>query len=166
MLDDSAVFLICPRQKSRDIFKRHQRDVEAIAKAYEARAFNRRIDIERSGQHRRLVRDHSHRLPVQARKSHHNVLRIMFLDFEEIPVVDNCVDHVFHVVRQVRLIGDDRVELLVGAVDGIGTRPSRWVINMYEVWSTIRMKSVMAGEYTAPPAHGPMMAEICGTTPL
>jgi hypothetical protein len=25
---------------------------------------------------------------------------------------------------------------------------------------------VMAGEYTAPPAHGPMMALICGTTPL
>ncbi len=29
----------------------------------------------------------------------------------------------------------------------------------------ITMKSVMAGEYTAPPAHGPMMSEICGTTP-
>ena len=28
------------------------------------------------------------------------------------------------------------------------------------------MKSVIAGEYTAPPAHGPMIAEICGTTPL
>ena len=27
------------------------------------------------------------------------------------------------------------------------------------------MKSVMAGEYTAPPAHGPMITEICGTTP-
>src|SRR6058998_3100772 len=27
------------------------------------------------------------------------------------------------------------------------------------------MKSVSAGEYTAPPAHGPMIAEICGTTP-
>ena len=40
------------------------------------------------------------------------------------------------------------------------------VMNMYEVWSTIRMKSVIAGEYTAPPAQGPMMAEICGTTPL
>ena len=26
-------------------------------------------------------------------------------------------------------------------------------------------KSVSAGEYTAPPAQGPMMAEICGTTP-
>ncbi len=32
--------------------------------------------------------------------------------------------------------------------------------------STIRMKSVIAGEYTAPPAHGPMIKLICGTTPL
>ena len=40
------------------------------------------------------------------------------------------------------------------------------VMNMYDVRSTIRMKSVIAGEYTAPPAHGPMIAESCGTTPL
>ena len=29
----------------------------------------------------------------------------------------------------------------------------------------MQMKSVIAGEYTAPPAHGPMITEICGTTP-
>ncbi len=29
----------------------------------------------------------------------------------------------------------------------------------------MKMKSVMAGEYTAPPAHGPMITEICGMTP-
>ena len=29
----------------------------------------------------------------------------------------------------------------------------------------MKMKSVIAGEYTAPPAHGPMTSEICGTTP-
>jgi hypothetical protein len=39
------------------------------------------------------------------------------------------------------------------------------VMNMYEVPSTMRMKSVIAGEYTAPPAHGPRIALICGTTP-
>ena len=38
-------------------------------------------------------------------------------------------------------------------------------MNMYEVSRTITIKSVIAGEYTAPPAHGPMIAEICGTTP-
>ena len=29
----------------------------------------------------------------------------------------------------------------------------------------MKMKSVMAGEYTAPPAHGPMTTETWGTTP-
>ncbi len=39
------------------------------------------------------------------------------------------------------------------------------VMNMCDVWSTISVKSVMAGEYTAPPAQGPITSEICGTTP-
>ena len=30
----------------------------------------------------------------------------------------------------------------------------------------MKMKSVKAGEYTAPPADGPMIKLICGTTPL
>ena len=39
------------------------------------------------------------------------------------------------------------------------------VMNMYDEPSTMSTKSVMAGEYTAPPAHGPMTRLICGTTP-
>ncbi len=38
-------------------------------------------------------------------------------------------------------------------------------MNMWEVLSTITTKSVRAGEYAAPPAHGPMISEICGITP-
>ena len=30
----------------------------------------------------------------------------------------------------------------------------------------MKMKSVMAGEYTEPPAEGPMIMLICGITPL
>ena len=38
-------------------------------------------------------------------------------------------------------------------------------MNMW-LWSlTMMVKSVMAGEYTAPPAHGPRITEIWGTTP-
>ena len=40
------------------------------------------------------------------------------------------------------------------------------VTNICPVPLVMRTKSVMAGEYTAPPAQGPMMAEICGMTPL
>ncbi len=39
------------------------------------------------------------------------------------------------------------------------------VTNMYDVSLTMKMKSVIAGEYTAPPAHGPIITEICGITP-
>src|ERR671917_198294 len=39
------------------------------------------------------------------------------------------------------------------------------VMNMYDVSSTMNTKSVMAGEYTAPPAQGPMITLIWGTTP-
>src|SRR5262249_57793522 len=38
-------------------------------------------------------------------------------------------------------------------------------MNMYEEPSTMKMKSVIAGEYTAPPAQGPITSESCGTTP-
>ena len=39
------------------------------------------------------------------------------------------------------------------------------VMNMWLVDSTMNTKSVIAGEYTAPPAHGPSTADSCGTTP-
>ena len=39
------------------------------------------------------------------------------------------------------------------------------VMNMCEVSLTMKMKSVIAGEYTAPPAHGPMIRLIWGITP-
>ena len=40
------------------------------------------------------------------------------------------------------------------------------VMNMWLLSRTMKMKSVIAGEYTAPPAHGPRITEICGMTPL
>ena len=38
-------------------------------------------------------------------------------------------------------------------------------MNICEVPCVMKMKSVSAGEYTAPPAQGPMITEICGITP-
>ena len=39
------------------------------------------------------------------------------------------------------------------------------VMNMWDVPRTMKMKSVMAGEYTAPPAQGPRITLIWGMTP-
>ena len=40
------------------------------------------------------------------------------------------------------------------------------VTNLSDASRTMKMKSVMAGEYASPPAHGPIMTAICGITPL
>ena len=39
------------------------------------------------------------------------------------------------------------------------------VTNILPIFSTIITKSVIAGEYTEPPAEGPTLAVICGITP-
>jgi len=38
-------------------------------------------------------------------------------------------------------------------------------MNIWAFFRVMMRKSVSAGEYAAPPAHGPAMIEICGTTP-
>ena len=60
------------------------------------------IDIE-SARHGGLVGNDSHRPSIQAREAHHDVLCVMFLHLEKIPVIDDGMDHVFHVVRPVGL---------------------------------------------------------------
>jgi hypothetical protein len=63
-------------------------------------------------------------------------------------------------------VGPAAAELLhVDVLAGDGLDDVGPVMNMWLVSSTITVKSVIAGEYTAPPAHGPMISEICGMTP-
>ena len=45
----------------------------------------------------------------------------MLLHFEEVAVIHHGMDHVFHFVRQVRLVGHNPVESRVGTVGGVGT---------------------------------------------
>ena len=54
--------------------------------------------------------------------------------------------------------------LIVSPVDALTTFGP--VTNMSEFSRVMMIRSVNAGQYTAPPAHGPRMMEICGTKPL
>ncbi len=94
----------------------HQRDIEAVAKAHETGRFDRRVDIQASGQHRGLVGDDSDRISAHARESNQHVLGVVFLDFEEMPVIDHPQDDLAHVVGLVGILGNDRVQRLVAAV--------------------------------------------------
>src|SRR5258708_7542519 len=98
MRNDAAVLLRNPRKKSRHVFKRNQRDIEAITEANEPRAFNRGSNIQDPGEIRWLVRHNAYGPAAQSRKSNTDVLGKHLLHFEEVSVVYNEVDYFADIV--------------------------------------------------------------------
>ena len=90
MPDDAAVLLHRARQEARHVLEGDQRDVERVAEPHEARAFHRRVDVERAGEHRRLVRDDADRPPVEPREADEDVPREVLVHFEEVALVDDA----------------------------------------------------------------------------
>src|SRR5690606_29004704 len=82
--DDAVVFLVRAGQETRDVDKCHQRDIERVTEAHEARCLDAGGDIERSGEHGGLVRDDANAVPVETAKSDDDVPRVVRLDLQEI----------------------------------------------------------------------------------
>src|SRR2546421_4222470 len=89
MPDDAAKFLLGAREKTRNILEGNERNVERVAEPHEARAFYGSIDIENTSKEGRLIADDTDGAAVEARKTHDEILRVMFVDFEEICFVNN-----------------------------------------------------------------------------
>ena len=123
--NNPAILLRRSRQKARHVLKSNERDVEAIAKAHKPSALDRRVDIERASQERRLIRDDAHRLAAQPRKPNHQVLGVVFLHLKEVAVIGHVPQHVLHVVGLIRFRRDESVERGVGTIHWIATRLPR-----------------------------------------
>ena len=105
-----------PGQEARHVHEREDRDVEGVAEAHEAGGLLGGADVEHAGELRGLVAHDADRAPVQPREADDDVAREVLLHLEELAVVDEQVHHVAHVVRLVRVVRDDAVELRVLAV--------------------------------------------------
>ena len=123
--DDPAPLLRGAGQEAGHVDEGDERDVERVARADEARRLDRRVDVEHAGERARLVADDADRVAAEPREAADDVLGEALVHLEELAVVDDLRDHLLHVVRLVRLVGDERVELGRLAVDGIGRRGVR-----------------------------------------
>ena len=108
MADDAAVLLGGARQEARHVDKGHERDVEGVAEAHEARALVGSVDVQSAGHHLRLVGDHAHWLAVEMGESDHDVHRVEGLRLQELAAVDDHRDDVLDVVWLLGVVGDDR----------------------------------------------------------
>ena len=130
MLDDAAEFLLRAGQEAGDVFECDQRNVERVAEAHEARAFEAGVDVENAGEKRGLIRDDADRASVESRKTDDDIFGEVFVDFEEVAVVDDRVDGVFDVVGLLRVFGDESVESFVAPIRRIAGSPPRRIFEI------------------------------------
>ena len=100
-------------------------DVECVAGAHETGSLAGGVDVEHAGELRRLVAHHADGMAVQACEPAHDVARVVLVNLEELPVVDDPPHHLAHVIGLVGAIGNHRVELGVlaqGIVGGLDAR--------------------------------------------
>src|SRR5690348_4778976 len=125
VFDDAAELLLRSWQKSWNIFKSYERDIEGVAETHEARAFERGIDIEYAGEKSRLIGDNANRAAVESRESHDDIFREVLVHFEKVSFIDDGVNSVFDVIGFLRFIGYKGVQGFFSPVRRIRCRPSR-----------------------------------------
>ena len=128
--DDAAELLDGARQEPRHVLEGHDRDVEGITEAHEARALHRRVDVEGARKVRRLVGDDADRPAAHAREPHEDVPGVVLLHLEEHALVDDRDNHLVHVVGLVRRLGHDGVEFRHLAIGRIGRRDDGGVVDV------------------------------------
>ena len=87
------MFLVDAGQEARRIDKGHQRDIEAVAHAHEARHLIGCVDIDHARHNTRLLRDDAHAVPADARQSDDGVAGPQRLELDERALVDHLLDH-------------------------------------------------------------------------
>src|SRR5262249_3474111 len=104
--------------------------IECIAESDEPRALYRSGNIKASGEICRLIGHYPDRTAVEPCKSDDEILRVVLLNFEEVPLVGNRMDDVFNVVWNVGFCRYQRVQRLICAIPRIGRGTLRRVFQI------------------------------------
>src|SRR5580704_5435569 len=119
MPDNAAEFLLRAGKKTRNVFKRDERNIESITEAHEARAFYGCVDVEHACEECRLIGDDSDGAAFEAREADDKVFCKMLVDFEEFALVSDIVDCIFNVIGFLRILGYQRIQCGGGSVPRI-----------------------------------------------
>ncbi len=118
--DDGAVLLLGARKEAGNVHEGDERNVEGVAKTYEAGGLAAGVDVQHAGEFAGLVGHDAHAAAVHVRKAHDDILGKVFMHFEELPVVHNAADDLIHVIGFVGVVGNNTVEGVLHAVHGVG----------------------------------------------
>ena len=130
VVDNGVILLTRTGEEARHVDERHDGDVESVAEAHEAGCLARCVAVEHAGIDAGLVGHDAHALAVEAGKAYDDVAGEVALHFEELSVVDDGSDDLVHVVGHVGVVGDDFVQRVFLAVDGVGAFLARGTLHV------------------------------------
>ena len=128
MLDDATILLCRAGHEAGHIDKRQHRDIEGITETDKAGSLFRCINIQTTGQHHRLVGNHTHGRPFDADKTNHQVGCIVGLQLKKVTLVRHFYNQLFHVVGLIRVIGNQRIQRCFGSICRVFRWPDRWFL--------------------------------------
>src|SRR5262245_15930111 len=130
VLDDAAVLLRDTWEKTRNVLKGDDRNIERVAESYETRRLERCIDVEHTREHGRLVRHDPDAVTAEMREATDDVRAVVALYLVELAIVDDATDDVVHVVWLVRIVRHHLEQFLVAPIAWIGPFALRRVVDV------------------------------------
>ena len=104
MTNDTAPFLICARQETRNVNEVNDWNIESITETDETGRFVGCIDVQATSHYFWLVSNDTNGLTVKTCETCDNVCSIEWLYFIVFAIIYSSCDNIFHVVRHVAVI--------------------------------------------------------------
>ena len=79
-----------------------------------------------------MIGDNTDRTAAQPGKSDNYIHRKIFMHLKKLAIIDNAVNHFFHVVRFIRILRDNAVEFFFLAIQRIGALGHRRVFQIIQ----------------------------------
>jgi len=89
--------------------------LKASQETHEARTLHGSVDIEHAGKESGLVADDADGSAIQPREPDDEILRVVFVHFEEKSIVDNRVNGILDVIRLLGIGGNESVQRFLAA---------------------------------------------------
>ena len=115
----AAKLLLGAGKEAGHVHQSHDGDVESVAEAHETGTLAAGVDVQHTGQHLGLVGHDTYADAAHMGEAHDDIAGIILMNLEELAVVHNGVDDLVHIVRLVGAVGNNLVQRVFLAVDGV-----------------------------------------------
>ena len=106
MADNPGMFLISSRQESGNVFKSKDGNIETITEIDETGSLDRRVHIQSTGHHLRLVGDDSGYIASEPGQADNDIGGIVFSYFQKFTFIGDQPDDIPDVIRFVGIFGN------------------------------------------------------------